>query len=155
MKIPDGYHMPNERSFQKMSRRSRLMSTSWSPCGSMGIAFCLCNNIADEQNYVITMWWDMRCNKVLYFDIIAIWYYMCVWTSSWAHIYEYLILLCKIGCDNLLAKPPWASFPLVHGGSHTTNAVGVVSQDYMPASTLRARGLQTPLNTRPKHRASA
>ena len=25
---------------------------------------------------------------------------MCVWTS-WAHIYEYLILLFKIGCDNM------------------------------------------------------
>ena len=23
---------------------------------------------------------------------------MCVWTS-WAHIYEHLVLLCKIGCD--------------------------------------------------------
>ena len=40
----------------------------------------------------------MRCNKVLYFDIIAIWDYMCVWTS-WAHIYEHLVLFCKIGCD--------------------------------------------------------
>ena len=26
---------------------------------------------------------------------------MCVWTS-WAHIYEYLILLCKIGCDSAI-----------------------------------------------------
>ena len=48
---------------------------------------------------MITMWWNMWCNKVLYFDIIAIWDYMCVWTSR-AHIYEHLVLLCKIGCDN-------------------------------------------------------
>jgi hypothetical protein len=48
------------------------------------------------KDYVITLWWDMQCNKVLYSDIIAIWDYMCVW----AHIYEYLILLCKIGCDS-------------------------------------------------------
>ena len=26
----------------------------------------------------------------------------------------------------------WALFPLVHGGGHTTNAVGVISQDYKP-----------------------
>jgi hypothetical protein len=32
----------------------------------------------------------------------------------------------------LPAGPPWALFPLVHGGSHTTNMVGVVSQDYKP-----------------------
>ena len=40
----------------------------------------------------------MWCNKLLYFDIITIWEYMCV-STSWMHIYEYLILLCKIGCD--------------------------------------------------------
>ena len=32
----------------------------------------------------------------------------------------------------LLAEPSWALFPLVHGGGHTTNAVGVVLQDYKP-----------------------
>ena len=32
----------------------------------------------------------------------------------------------------LPAEPPWALFPLVHGGGHTTNAVGVISQDYKP-----------------------
>jgi hypothetical protein len=32
----------------------------------------------------------------------------------------------------LLAKTLQASFPPVHGGGHTTNAVGVVSQDYKP-----------------------
>ena len=32
----------------------------------------------------------------------------------------------------LLAEPPWALFPLVHGGGHTTNAVGVISLDYKP-----------------------
>ena len=30
----------------------------------------------------------------------------------------------------LLAKPSRALFPSVHGGSHTTNAVGMISQDY-------------------------
>ena len=29
----------------------------------------------------------------------------------------------------LPAKPPRALFPSVHGGGHTTNAVGVISQD--------------------------
>ena len=28
---------------------------------------------------------------------------MCVWTS-WAHIYEYLVLLCKIGCDKKMIQ---------------------------------------------------
>ena len=39
----------------------------------------------------------MRCNK--YFTLILLQFviYVCVWTS-WAHIYEYLVLLCKIGC---------------------------------------------------------
>jgi hypothetical protein len=32
----------------------------------------------------------------------------------------------------LLAETPQALFPPVHGGGHTTNAVGVVSQDYKP-----------------------
>ena len=31
---------------------------------------------------------------------------------------------------NLLAEPPWALFPLVHGGGDTTNAVGVISQNF-------------------------
>ena len=41
----------------------------------------------------------MRCNK--YFTLILLQFviYVCVWTS-WAHIYEYLVLLCKIGCDS-------------------------------------------------------
>ena len=40
----------------------------------------------------------MRCNK--YFTLILLQFviYVCVWTS-WALIYEYLVLLCKIGCD--------------------------------------------------------
>ena len=40
----------------------------------------------------------MRCNK--YFTLILLQFviYVCVWTS-WAHIYEYFVLLCKIGCD--------------------------------------------------------
>ena len=32
----------------------------------------------------------------------------------------------------LPAEPPRALFPSVHGGGHTTNAVGVISQDYKP-----------------------
>ena len=32
----------------------------------------------------------------------------------------------------LPAKMLWALFPLVHGDGHTTNAVGVISQDYKP-----------------------
>ena len=32
----------------------------------------------------------------------------------------------------LSAEPPRALFPLLHGGGHTTNTVGVVSQDYKP-----------------------
>ena len=30
------------------------------------------------------------------------------------------------------AKMPWALFPPVHSGGHTTNAVGVILQDYKP-----------------------
>jgi hypothetical protein len=29
----------------------------------------------------------------------------------------------------LLGEPPYVLFPSIHGGSHTTNTVGVVSQD--------------------------
>ena len=32
----------------------------------------------------------------------------------------------------LPVETPWALFPPVHGGGHTTNAVGVISQDYKP-----------------------
>jgi hypothetical protein len=32
----------------------------------------------------------------------------------------------------LPVEMPRALFPFVHGGGHTTNAVGVVSQDYKP-----------------------
>ena len=32
----------------------------------------------------------------------------------------------------LPAEMPQALFPRVHGGGHTTNAVGVISQDYKP-----------------------
>ena len=46
----------------------------------------------------------MRCNK--YFTLILLQFviYVCVWTS-WAHIYEYLVLLCKIGFD-IFDHPP-------------------------------------------------
>jgi hypothetical protein len=41
------------------------------------------------------------------------------------------LLICPLLTrrDKLLAKTPRSSFPLVHGGSHTTNTVDVVSQD--------------------------
>ena len=42
---------------------------------------------------------NMRCNKVLYFDIFTICDNMCVWTS-WAHIFEYLVLLSKLGATD-------------------------------------------------------
>jgi hypothetical protein len=32
----------------------------------------------------------------------------------------------------LLAETPRALFPPVHGGGHTTNVVGVISQDFKP-----------------------
>ena len=32
----------------------------------------------------------------------------------------------------LLAEPSWALFPSVHSDGHTTNMVGVISQDYKP-----------------------
>ena len=32
----------------------------------------------------------------------------------------------------LLAEMPWALFPPEYGGGHTTNVVGVISQDYKP-----------------------
>ena len=57
---------------------------------------------------------------------------------------------------------PRALFSSVHGGGHTTNVVGVVSQDYKPTKYkhgahkhLWMRGMQTSLATRPKPRASA
>ena len=53
----------------------------------------------------------------------------------------------------LPAKPPRALFPSVHGGGHTTNAVGLISQDYKPlrcttmvlAKHRVVRGMQTSL----------
>ena len=41
-------------------------------------------------------------------------------------------MLPAIFTIKLLAKTPWALFPPVHGGGHTTNVVGVISQDYKP-----------------------
>ena len=32
----------------------------------------------------------------------------------------------------LPAETSWALFPSVHGGGHTTNMIGVISQDYKP-----------------------
>ena len=42
-------------------------------------------------------------------------------------------MLPTIFTIKLPAKMPWALFPLVHGGGHTTNAVSVISQDYKPS----------------------
>ena len=60
----------------------------------------------------------------------------------------------------LSAKIPRALFPPVHGDGHTTNAVGVVSQDYKPlrygaCKHQVVRGMQSSLNIRPKPRARA
>ena len=33
----------------------------------------------------------------------------------------------------LPAETPWALFPPVHSGGHTTNTVGVISQDFKPS----------------------
>ena len=68
-------------------------------------------------------------------------------------------MLTAVFTIKLLAKPPRALFPWVHGGGHITNAVGVISQDYKPlrCTTMvrTSRGMQTSLNTRPKPRANA
>jgi hypothetical protein len=62
----------------------------------------------------------------------------------------------------LLAETPRAFFPSVHDDGHTTNMVGLVSQDYKPRRVqasarkhLGFRGMKTSLATRPKPRASA
>ena len=63
----------------------------------------------------------------------------------------------------LSAETSRALFPPVHGGGHTTNSVGVISQDLKPPPMYNngarkhrvVRGMQTSLNTRPKPRASA
>ena len=48
--------------------------------------------------------------------------------------------LLAIFTIKLPAETSQALFPLVHGGGHTTNAVGVVSQDYKaPLSTNTVR----------------
>ena len=41
-------------------------------------------------------------------------------------------LLPAVFTIKLLAETPRALFPSIHGGSHTTNVVGVISQDYKP-----------------------
>jgi hypothetical protein len=40
----------------------------------------------------------------------------------------------------LLAKPLQASFPLIHGGGHTTNVVGVVSHARLQAPPVYNNG---------------
>ena len=47
----------------------------------------------------------------------------------------------------LSAEPPRALFPLVHGGGYTTNAVGVISQDYKPPDVQQLCA-QTPSDKR-------
>ena len=41
-------------------------------------------------------------------------------------------MLPAVFTTKLPAEMPWALFPSVHGGGHTTNAVGMISQDYKP-----------------------
>ena len=41
-------------------------------------------------------------------------------------------LLPAVFTIKLSVKTPQALFPLVHGGGHTTNGIGVLSQDYKP-----------------------
>jgi hypothetical protein len=53
---------------------------------------------------------------------------MCKWVSEMASPG----LLPIVFTIELLAKPPQVLFPLVYGGSHTTNMVVMVSQDYKP-----------------------
>ena len=48
-------------------------------------------------------------------------------SHSWQSLSRMLPIVFTI---KLLAEPPRALFPSVHGGGHTTNAVGVISQDY-------------------------
>ena len=63
----------------------------------------------------------------------------------------------------LSAETPWALFPPVRDGGHTTNAVGVISQDFKPLRcttlVLTSTGWQEVckphLNTRQTPRASA
>lgn len=43
----------------------------------------------------------------------------------------------------LLAKPPRAPFPPVRGGAHTTNTIGMVSQDYKPLRSSASDSLST------------
>ena len=56
-------------------------------------------------------------------------------------------LLPTVFTIKLTAKTPRALFPLVHGGGHTTNVVGVVSQDYKPRR-VQAWCAQAPLDER-------
>jgi hypothetical protein len=42
-------------------------------------------------------------------------------------------ILSVVSTVKLVAETPWALFPAVHSGGHTTNAVGVVSQTTGPA----------------------
>ena len=44
----------------------------------------------------------------------------------------------------LLAKPLLAWFPLVHGAGHTTNMVGMISQDYKPPPDVQQWCAQAP-----------
>ena len=52
-----------------------------------------------------------------------------LWCAFWQTSPGPLLTVFTI---KLPAEPPWALFPLVHGGGHTINEVGVNSQDYMP-----------------------
>lgn len=54
-------------------------------------------------------------------------------------------MLPAIFIIELPAETLHASFPVVHGGGHTTNAVDVVSQDVAPLGTILQRLAQEPM----------
>jgi hypothetical protein len=49
-------------------------------------------------------------------------------------------MLSVVFTIELPAKMLWAPFPFVHGGGHTTNMVGVVSEDYFSLDTITMIG---------------
>ena len=66
-------------------------------------------------------------------------------------------MLPTVFAIKLPAKTSRALFSPVHGGGHTTNAVGVIPPMYNNGARKHQviRGMQTSLNTRPKPRANA
>jgi hypothetical protein len=56
-------------------------------------------------------------------------------TRKWCFAFSSSWTLHVVITIELLAETSWVSSPLVHGGSHTTNSVVVVSQDLTPLGT--------------------